>query len=275
MSVTINTNVTSMVVQRKLGKAQDALSKSMERLASGLRINRAKDDAAGMAVSKLMDKQISGLMQGVRNANDGISVIQVTESTLEEIGNNLQRMRELAAQSANGSYDSQNRSAMQLEFSALRAEIDRVADTAEFNGYKIADGSNSSMVIQVGANNTANDRISIKMTSAKASALGISAGVTLSSSSSAQSALDSIDSAINTLSAARAKLGADESRLSTAIESNLNTAENLMAANSRIKDVDFAEEVSTMATNSVLSQAGTAMLSQANTLPQVALSLLQ
>ena len=275
MSVTINTNVTSMVAQRKLGKAQDALSKSMERLASGLRINRAKDDAAGMAVSKLMDKQISGLMQGVRNANDGISVIQVTESTLEEIGNNLQRMRELAAQSANGSYDSQNRSAMQLEFSALRAEIDRVADTAEFNGYKIADGSNSSMVIQVGANNTANDRISIKMTSAKASVLGISAGVTLSSSSSAQSALDSIDSAINTLSAARAKLGADESRLSTAIESNLNTAENLMAANSRIKDVDFAEEVSTMATNSVLSQAGTAMLSQANTLPQVALSLLQ
>lgn len=275
MAITINTNVSSMVAQRKLNSAQADLSKSMERLASGLRINRAKDDAAGMAISKIMDKKISGLNQGIRNANDGISVIQSTEGTLEEIGNNLQRMRELSVQASNGSYDAANRSALQLEFSALRSEIDRVADTAEFNGYQIADGSNTSMVIQVGANNTANDRITISLTSANASALGVSAGTTLTSAAGAQASLDLIDTAMNTLSAARAQLGADESRLETAIQSNMNSSENLTAANSRIKDVDFAAEVSEMAMSSVLSQAGTAMLSQANTLPQMALSLLQ
>lgn len=275
MAVTINTNVTSMIAQRKLGNAQDSLTKSMERLSSGLRINRAKDDAAGLAISKLMDKQISGLHQGVRNANDGISVIQTTEGVLEEVGNNLERMRELAVQASNGSYDASNRSSLQLEFSALRAEVDRVADTAEFNGYKIADGSNASMVIQVGANNTANDRITIQLTSAKASGLGVSAGVTLTSAAGAQAALDFVDTAISTITSARAQLGADESRLETAVQSNLNSADNLSAANSRIKDVDFAEEVSNMAMSSVLSQAGTSMLSQANTLPQVALSLLQ
>ncbi len=275
MAVTINTNVTSLVTQRNLNNAQADLNKSMERLASGLRINRAKDDAAGMAISKLMDKKISGLNQGVRNANDGVSVIQTTEGALEEIGNNLQRMRELAVQASNGSYDAANRSALQLEFSALRAEVDRVADTAEFNGYQIADGSNTSMVIQVGANNTTDDRITISLTSANASSLGVSSGVTLTSAAGAQAALDFVDTAISTVSSARAQLGSDEARLETAIQSNMNSAENLTAANSRIKDVDFADEVSRMAMSSVLSQAGTAMLSQANTLPQVALSLLQ
>lgn len=275
MSVTINTNVASLVAQRKLGNAQSNMSRSMERLSSGLRINRAKDDAAGLAISKLMEKQINALHQGVRNANDGVSVIQTTEGSLEEIGNNLQRMRELATQASSGSYVAANRSSMQLEFSKLRSEIDRAADTVNFNGYQLADGTNTSMTIQVGVNNTANDRISISLTSAKASALGVSAGVTLTSAAGAQGALGFLDAAIDTISSARAQLGADEARLETAIESNLNIAENLVAANSRIKDVDFAEEVSEMTKFSVLSQASTAMLSQANQMPQVALSLLQ
>ncbi len=273
MAITINTNVTSLTAQKNLNANQSSLAQSMERLSSGLRINRAKDDAAGLAISRQMDKQIRGLNQGMRNASDGISVIQQTEGTLSEIEANLQRMNELATQASNATYSAANRSSMQLEFSALRAEVDRTAAKADFNGYQLADGTNSTMNIQVGFADTANDRISIQLTNAKASALGISAA-TITSAAGAQAALTTLSSAIDTITSARAQLGADESRLETAVNSNVNTVENLTAAKSRITDVDFAEEVSNMAKANVLTQAGTSMLAQANTLPQMALSLL-
>lgn len=274
MAITINTNITSLSAQRHLSAAQSDLSRSMERLASGLRINRAKDDAAGMSISLGLTKQVSGLLQSNRNANDGVSVIQTTEGALNEITNNLQRMRDLAVQASSGSYSDANRSALQIEFSSLRAEIDRVSNNSEFNGFKLADGSQSSMSIQVGGNNNADNRITIKMINTKSSALGISAA-TIASAGGAQNALDSLDTAISSVSSARAVLGTSEGRLATAMQSNLYTIENLTGANSRIKDVDFAEEVSNMARENVLVQAGTAMLAQANTIPNTAMQLLR
>ena len=273
MAITINTNVTSLVAQRNLNNAQGALSESMERLSSGLRINRAKDDAAGMAISNTMEKKISGLNQATRNANDGISVIQVTEGVLSQVEGSLRRMSDLATQASTGSYDAANRSAMNVEFSALRSEIDRVVSKAEFNGFKVADGTQSSMILQVGADNTANDRLSVSLINSKVSALGVS-GNSVRAASAAQAAISSIDAAIKKVGAARSGLGASESRLGSAIENNLTNVESLSAANSRIKDLDFAEEVSSMTKNNVLVQAGTSMLAQANSMPQLALSIL-
>lgn len=274
MAVTINTNIASFVAQRNLNKAQGSLGAAMERLSSGLRINRAKDDAAGLAISKLMEKQVAGLNQGSRNANDGISLIQTTENAMEMIGNNLQRMRELAVQASTETYTAANRSALQLEFAALRSEIDRLGSTAEFNGIKLANGSNSTVSIQVGPDNTSLNRLSVSLTSATASALGVSSGATLTSAAGAQTALDLLDTAIDTVSDTRAQLGADQARLETAIQGNTSRADSLTAANSRIKDADFAAEVSSMSRANILTQAGTAMVSQANSLPQIALQLL-
>lgn len=273
MAITINTNVTSLVAQRNLNNVQDSLNTSMRRLSSGLRINRAKDDAAGLAISRLMEKKIRGLEQGVRNANDGISLVQSTEGSIVEVENNLQRMRELALQASNGTYTAADRSSLQTEFSALRAEIDRVAATAEFNGFKLLNGSNSSLDIQVGPDNTANDRISVNLKNVKASALSIS-GNSITAASAAQAAVTALDSAISSVSKARAQLGADEARLTTAVAGNLNMAENLAGAKSRIMDVDFATETANLAQNNILVQAGAAMLSQANGIPGLALQLL-
>lgn len=273
MAITINTNVTSLVAQRNLNSVQDSLNNSMRRLSSGLRINRAKDDAAGLAISRLMEKKIRGLEQGVRNANDGISLIQTAEGSLIEVGNNLQRMRELSLQASNGTYTAADRSALQTEFSALRAEIDRVANTAEFNGFKLMNGSSSSLDIQVGPDNSANDRIKISLKDVNSSALGIS-GNSITAASAAQAAVTKLDTAISSVSKARAQLGADEARLTTAVAGNMNMAENLAGAKSRILDVDFAKETATLAKNSILVQAGASMLSQANQIPSLALQLL-
>lgn len=273
MALTINTNVTSMIAQRNLNSAQDNLSESMRRLSSGMRINRARDDAAGLAISRIMTKKIIGYQQGNRNANDGISLVQTTEGAMSEIENNLQRMRELAIQSANGTYVASDRSAMQTEFSALRAEVDRVANTAEFNGFKLLNGTNSSLNIQVGPDNTTNDRINVKLVDVNVSALSIS-GNSITSAGVAQTAIASLDTAITAVTKARASLGASESNILTAIQTNLSLSENLTAARSRIVDADFAHETASMNKYNVLAQAGTAMVAQANSLPSLALQLL-
>ncbi len=273
MAMTINTNVASMIAQRNLDKAQSLLSASMRRLSSGLRINSAKDDAAGLAISTIMTKKIIGYQQGNRNANDGISLVQTTEGAMSEIENNLQRMRELAVQSANGTYVASDRSTLQTEFSALVLEVDRVANTAEFNGFKLLNGSSSSLNIQVGPDNSSNDRINVKLVDVNGSALGLQS-TDVTSAGSAQSAITSLDAAITTVTKARAQLGASESNLLTAIQTNMSMAESLTAARSRILDADFAAETAEMTKSNVLVQAGTAMVAQANALPNLALQLL-
>lgn len=238
-----------------------------------MRVNSAKDDAAGLAIAKEMEKDISAFGQAQRNINDGISVIQTAESDIEVISDGVMRLRDLAQQSSNGTYSAQNRSALSLEFSALIEEVDRVANKTEFNGVKLLDGSTSSLVIQVGNENSANDRISITLADVTASALSID-GLSIATQSAAQATMDTLDAALKTLTETQAGFGASESRLGSALLSANRMSESLSAAKSRIMDVDFATEVSSMQKNSVLTQAGTAMLAQANTLPQMALRLL-
>lgn len=273
MSITINTNATSLIAQRNLNTNQSSLMSSMERLSSGLRVNSAKDDAAGLAIAKNMEKDISAFGQAQRNINDGISVIQTTESAIDVITNSVMRMRDLAEQSANGTYSAANRSALQLEYSALTSEINRAAKKTEYNGVKLTDGSTTSLTIQVGNNNSSNDRIDISLTGISAGALSIDA-TSIGSASAAQASMDTLDAALKTLNASRAGLGASESRLGNALNSASRMAESLASAKSRIMDVDFASEVSNLQKNNVLTQAGSSMLAQANTLPQLALRLL-
>lgn len=273
MAITINTNVTSLIAQRNLNNAQSGLSQSMERLSSGLRINSAKDDAAGLAIANLMELKSSSLEVATRNANDGISVLQVTGGILDEIENNLSRMYDLAVQASSGQYDEANRTALNNEFISLREEIDRVAKKTEFNGFKLTDGSTTNIEIQVGSGNVSEDRISIELINARISALGI-ADSYISTVDSARSAIDSIECAINKISVARSDLGTGESRLLTAINSNTNEIEKMASAISRIKDLDFADEISSMTKNNILVQAGTSMLAQANVIPELALVLL-
>jgi len=384
MPQAINTNVMSLNAQRNLGKTQNALATSISRLSSGLRINSAKDDAAGLAISERMTSQIRGLKQAVRNANDGISLAQTAESALAEIGNNLQRIRELAVQSANATNSASDRAALDVEAQQLKAEIDRVAQTSEFNGTKLLDGTFSSQAFQVGANvnetitlnsivnaqsanlgsstqakvstvaatgtftalvagnitiadsagtaidvgavaltTSATDRaaslrdainaisdqtgvyavndtattltltsetditITIDGTNATATNTGLTtltntaatvtgfSSMSVASVGGANLAITSMDAALTAVNSARATLGAMQNRFESTI-SNLSAAsENLSAARGRIRDADFAAETAALTRASILQQAGTAMVAQANTLPQSVLSLLQ
>jgi len=387
MAAIINTNVISMNAQRNLNGSQNALATTLQRLSSGLRINGAKDDAAGLAISERMTSQIRGFNQAIRNANDGISMSQTAEGALGEIGNNLQRIRELAVQSRNASNSASDRTALNNEVQQIKAEIDRVASTTTFNGIKLLDGTFTNQAFQIGAN--VGETISIaNIVNAQSSALGttttysasvtgiaataftastddIAAGdlkingidvgaitaaggapaqgaavaaainlitgttgvtasadgaglVTLSSTSStgitvamsgtanlartgltagsatitttaaagfaslkidtttdADTAIASMDSALSALNAARADLGAYQNRFSSAISNLQTSAENLSASRSRIMDADFAAETASLSRNQVLQQAGTAMLAQANAMPQSVLSLLR
>jgi flagellin len=380
MAAIINTNVISLNAQRNLNSSQNALATTLQRLSSGLRINSAKDDAAGLAISERMTSQIKGLNQAVRNANDGISMSQTAEGALGEIGNNLQRIRELAVQSRNASNSSSDRTALNNEVQQLKSEIDRVASTTAFNGIKLIDGSFTNQSFQVGAN--VGETINItSMVNAKSSSLGTSSsanvagvapavgaitagdltingtsvgavaaggdavtqgvniatainsvsgttnvyaeadaatgavslynvsggstvvafagasattvttgltagttavtstagfgGVDISTKAGADAAIASMDSALSALNAGRADLGAYQNRFSSAISNVQTTAENLTASRSRIVDTDFASETATLSRNQVLQQAGTAMLAQANAMPQSVLSLLR
>ncbi|MCE2595599.1 flagellin FliC [Motilimonas cestriensis] len=270
MALYVNTNVQSMNSQRNLTNSTNNLSQSFQRLSSGLRVNSAKDDAAGMQIGSRLQAQINGLNQGARNANDGISLAQTAEGALEETTNMLQRMRVLALQSANGSNTSADRAALNKEYTQLQNEIDRISSTTTFGGVKLLDGSYTA-AFQVGAD--ANQTISVSVSSAMTVAtLGVDAGI--STSANAQTAVADLDTALATVNDVRAELGAKQNRFSSTIRNLSNIAENVSASKSRIMDADFAAESASMARNTVMQQAASSMLAQANQQPQIALSLI-
>ncbi len=285
MPIRIFNNIPSLNAQRILGVNNDRLSQSVERISSGIRINRGADDAAGLAISEALRSDIRALKQAVRNANDGISLINVTEGALNEQSGILIRLRELASQAATGTVGSTERATIQLEFNALRNEIDRIANTTEFNGQKLVDGSLASTVgaggeilIQVGIDASVNSRISlnteINLTSITQTGLGIGA-LSVTTAAAALTALDTMNTAISQVTQGRGKVGAVQNRLVRTIANLSITVENLSAAESAIRDADIAEEVALLTRNQILVQAATAMVGQANLIPQSVLQLLQ
>lgn len=268
----INTNLMSLTTQNNLNKSQSSLGTAIERLSSGLRINSAKDDAAGQAIANRMTAQIKGMTQAARNANDGISMAQTAEGSLNEINSNLQRVRELAVQASNGTNSASDLSSLQDEVKARLAEINRVAGKTDFNGIKLLDGTAGKVKIQVGVND--GDTIDLDLSGAKAdtTTLGVNA-IDLTAMTATD--LDTIDKAIAKVDTARSGLGAVQNRFTSAINNLNNTSNNLSAAQSRIQDADYATEVSNMSRAQILQQAGTSVLSQANQVPQTVLSLLR
>jgi flagellin len=274
MALSMNTNPTSLNAQRNLGSAQNKLSANLSRLSSGLRINQAADDAAGLGISEKMRAQVRGLAQASRNANDGVSMIQVAEGAMNEQAGILTRLRELAVQSANGTLGTTERGYITTEATEALAELDRISAVTDFNGVKMLGANAGTQTMQVGTGSSANDRIDITFTQTDAATLFGGAAVDLSSAATSRTALDDIDTAITTLSTSRASIGASQNRLVTTMN-NLSVArENVSAAESRIRDVDVAEETAAMTRNQILSQAGVSVLAQANQLPQAALKLL-
>jgi len=263
----------SLNAQRNLMESTDQLNRSMARLSSGLRITRAADDAAGLAISERFRADIRSLGQAQRNANDGISLLQVAEGALNESSGILIRMRELAVQSANGTIDAAGRTTLDAEFQALLGEVTRVANVTEFNGVQLLDGTAPAVTLQVGANNTANDQITVTGVDATAAGIGLAGDIT--NVANAQAALDTIDLSIDALSALRAGFGTAQNRLESTIRSIAVSLENNQAAESRIRDVDVASETAIMTRNQVMQQAGVAVLAQANQTTAIALTLLQ
>ena len=276
MGLRINTNTSSLNAQRTLWGTKLSLDKSMEKLASGYRINRAGDDAAGLAISENLRAQVRGLKQASRNANDGISLVQVAEGAMNELSTILIRLRELAVQAASDTVGPVERQFLNVEYDQLVSEVDRIADGTEFNGTQLLAGVGSIMDFQVGIrNNPEIDRISFD--SSKADANSAALGVNLTSvadKASAQNSLSAIDNAIMSVSAMRADFGALQNRLQTTVSNIQNSVENMSAANSRIRDVDVAEETSEMTRDHILLQAGTGVLAQANQQANIALNLL-
>jgi flagellin len=274
MAMTIRTNVASLNAQRNLSQTQNSLDSSMSRLSSGYRITRAGDDAAGLGISTKLEAQIRSYNQAIRNANDGLSVIQTTESSLNETANILTRLRELAMQSSSDGIGDSERSFIDTEASKLTEEIDRIAETTKFNGAALLDGSATTLNFHVGVEDTTSDVISFTTLDGTTATLLTASGIDLSGRDTAASALSTIDDAIALVSDARSTLGAAGNRLQSAINNIQAFSEQLSAANSRIKDVDVAEETSRMARSSILQQAGVSVLAQANQQPQLALKLL-
>jgi len=279
MAMVINTNIASINSQRKLNETTGTLTTSMERLSSGLRVNSAKDDAAGLAISNRMTSQIRGMTVAVRNASDGISLSQTAESAMGELTNTLQRMRDLGVQAANdGSVTGADRNKMQEEFQQLNDELTRIITSSEFNGKKIINGSLAAgLAIQVGANTASDNRILISIGNLASVIASVTAGSigSAAAASGARAAIDAIDNAIRSIDTSRAKLGAIQNRFTTTI-SNLNSSiENQSAARSRITDTDFATETANLSRGQILQQAGTAMLAQANQSGQSVLTLLR
>lgn len=278
MALVINTNIASLTAQRNLATNNSQLATSVQRLSSGLRINSAKDDAAGLAISEKLQSQIASIAVAVRNAQDGISIAQTTEGGLEEMGNILTRMRELAEQSANGTLGQSERNALDAEYQQLKTEITRISNATEFNGIKLLDGSQSAagVTLQVGFQNVAaNDRITFFSGMAAVNSNTLSLTADISTVGAAQSNLDMVTSAIGTVASARGTLGAVMSRLESTISNLQVTSENLSAADSAIRDADFAYEAAQFTRNQIMVQAANAMVAQANVLPQAALQLLQ
>jgi len=277
MALTVNTNVASLNAQRNLTNSQSSLATALQRLSSGLRVNSAKDDAAGLAIAERMNAQVRGLTVGIRNAGDGISLAQTAEGALGSVTESLQRMRELAVQSSNATNSDSDRVSLQAEYQQLSDEINRVIAGTQFNGSFILATNAGAQDFQVGPNNTANDRISVTTTdmSADADITAVTAADISTDAASAQAAITLVDTALDTVNSERATLGAAQSRMETAVRSLDNTRENTAAARGRIVDADFAAETANLTRAQILQQAGVAMLSQANALPQTALALLQ
>lgn len=270
MAQIINTNVASMNAQRNLDSSQNSLRTSLQRLSSGLRINSAKDDAAGLAIAENMSAQSRSMVVAMRNANDGISTAQTAEAGLSTISTHLQRMRELATQAASGQYDSVNRAALDKEFTALSSEISRAISATNFNGTKLLDGNYSGIAFQIGATTSSESQIAVTIGS-----LDVSALTTISDVASATAAMSALDTAISSVSTSRADLGALQSRFEGVLSQLSSARENTEAARSRIMDADYATETANLSRAQILQQAGTAMLAQANSLPQNVLTLLK
>jgi flagellin len=311
MVMSVNTNIQSMNAQRNLSGSQNSLSVSMQRLSSGLRVNSAKDDAAGLAIAERMNSQVKGMNVAIRNANDGISLAQTAEGSLGKMGDMLQRMRELAVQSRNATNSDGDRANLQKEFKQLQDEIGRTVKTASFNGTKLFDSAATSLDFQVGANATSDDRITIDATSLEGTAtvaasaadtsvttitdadvlstvigawdgtLGVAIGgfagttTTAASASQIDDAINLIDRALNVVNDKRATFGAVQNRFENVISTLQVNVENTAASRGRIMDADFAAETANLSRAQILQQAGTAMVSQANQLPQQVLSLLR
>lgn len=272
MALVVNSNIASLNSQRQLARSTDDLQTNYQRLSSGKRINSAKDDAAGLQISSRLSAQINGLNQASRNANDAISLAQTAEGALDEYTNTLQRMRTLSVQSSNGSNTTIDRAALDSEYQELATELTRISDQTEFGGVNLLDG-NYDEGFQIGAD--AGQTITIEISQDfNASQIASGVDVTISTFAGAQSAITLVDSALAAVNDVRADLGAKQNRFSSVIRSNDNTAENLSASRSRIEDTDFAAETAQLARSSVLQQASSSMLAQANQQPQIALSLL-
>ena len=284
MPIRIFNNTASVNAQRILGINNDRLAKSVERISSGIRINRGADDAAGLAISEGLRSDIRALRQATRNANDGMSLINVTEGALNEQSGILIRLRELASQAATGTVGSTERATIQLEFSALRDELTRIAETTEFNGIGLIDGNLASSVattshtlIQIGIDNTANSRLDLNnilaLDAVTASTLGIAA-LSVTASAEALTALAEIETAIASVTASRGKVGAVQNRLQRSVSALSISSENLQAAESAIRDADIAHEIAQLTRNQILVQTSTAMVGQSNLIPQSVLQLL-
>ncbi|MBP8299055.1 MAG: flagellin FliC [Planctomycetes bacterium] len=275
MGLRVNTNIASINAQRNTAQVTTRLARNYQKLSTGLRISTAADDAAGLAISERLRSQVRSLSQASRNANDGISLVQVGEGALNEVSNILVRLRELTIQSANGSSSTADKDTIKEEFDSLVNEVNRIAQSTEFNGIRLLDGSSSSVTFQVGINTTAGiDQLDVSLTPALATSLGLSS-LDIGSSGSTTTAIQAIDNAINSVSQLRGKFGSLQNRLQSTI-ANLGVAgESLSAAESRIRDVDVAYETAELTRNNILQQASISILAQANQQPQSALTLLQ
>ena len=275
MALTVNTNVASMNVQKNLTRASDALSTSMTRLSSGLKINSAKDDAAGLQIATRMTSQVRGQTMAIKNANDGISIAQTAEGALQESSNILQRMRELAVQSRNGSNATSDQAALDKEYQQMSLELTRISDNTNLNGKKLLDGSNATITLQVGYNTAADDKIDLNL-GAGFSATDLALNATdLTDATNSDASIVAIDAALTTINDTRADLGASQNRLTSTIANLQNINENASAALGRVQDTDFASETAQLTKQQTLQQASTSILAQANQLPSAVLKLLQ
>jgi flagellin len=280
MPQTINTNIASLNAQRNLNMSQSSLQISMQRLSSGLRVNSAKDDAAGLAIAERMNAQVRGMNVAIRNANDGISLAQTAEGALSKVGDALQRMRELAVQSRNATNSSSDKDSLNKEFLELQSEISRVLGGTTFNGKHILGADATTLTFQIGANTTTDDVITVTTTDMKSASeitlvTGASAAIDAAATAGdIKTVIDNIDAALDTINDTRATFGATQSRFDAIVSNLQQSVENQAAARSRIMDADYAAETASMSRAQILQQAGTAMVAQANALPQQVLKLL-
>jgi len=274
MALVVNTNLQALTALHKLNRTNGALGGVFERISSGMRINRAADDAAGFGMGEKFDAEYRGLKQALRNANDGISMIQTTEGATNEVANLIKRIRELAVQAASDTLGSDERDYANTEFVQLASEINRIARATTFNGVTLT-SADVSMAVQVGTKNTVNDRIAFSTLDILSDTLKISSdNISLDTTLNAQKALESLDAALTSVNTYRANLGSSQNRIEAAIRNLENYTENIAATKSRIMDADFAFETAQMAKFQILQQSGVAVLGQANAINQAALRLL-